>query len=73
MSPSIAGAVVGFIVGMMGFLFIRLAAARVESKGVTAEPQKAARILRMVALADLILFTVIGFFVGPMIVSGAGN
>ena len=73
MSPNLVGALVGFIVGLMGFLFIRLAASRVESKGVTAEPQKAAQMLRLVAVVDLILFTVIGYFVGPMIVSSAGN
>jgi len=72
-SPGTVGAIVGFIVGMMGFTFIRLAASRVESKGVTADPAKTAGLLRMVAVADLILFTVIGYFVGPMIVSGPGN
>ena len=72
MSPNLIGAIVGFIVGFMGFLFIRLAAARVESKGVTPEPAKAARMLRMVAIADLALFTVLGYFVGPMILTPSG-
>lgn len=70
MSPHVIGAIVGFVVGLMGFLFIRLAAYRVETKGVGPEPVKTAGMLRIVAIADLVLFTVLGFFVGPMIVSG---
>jgi len=71
MSPNIIGAIIGFIVGFMGFLFIRVAASRVESKGVGPEPAKTAGILRMVAFIDLAVFTVIGYVVGPMIISGA--
>ena len=70
MSPHVVGAIVGFVVGMMGFLFIRLAAARVESKGVGPTPVKTAGMLRTVAIVDLVVFTVLGYFVGPMIVSG---
>lgn len=72
MSPNVIGAIVGFVVGFMGFLFIRVAASRVESKGVGPEPAKTAGILRTVAIVDLAVFTVLGYFVGPMIVSGAG-
>ncbi|MGI9480500.1 MAG: hypothetical protein ACR2PI_27670 [Hyphomicrobiaceae bacterium] len=72
MSPNLIGAIIGFIVGFMGFLFIRVAASRVESKGVGPEPEKTAGILRTVAIVDLAVFTVLGYFVGPMIVSGAG-
>lgn len=72
MSSNVLGAIVGFVVGLMGFLFIRLAASRVESKGVGPEPAKTAAILRTVAVVDLALFTVLGYFVGPMIVAGAG-
>lgn len=73
MSPNMIGALVGCIVGLAGFVFIRFAASRVESKGVGPEPSKTAGILRIVAFVDLVLFTVIGYFVGPMIVSGAAN
>jgi len=73
MTPGIIGAITGFVVGFMGFLFIRLAATRVESKGVGPTPAKTAGMLRMVALVDLIVFTVIGYVIGPMIVSGAAN
>ena len=73
MSPGMIGAVIGFVVGFMGFLFIRLAASRVEAKGVGPTPVNTARLLRMVALLDLILFTVIGYVIGPIIVTGATN
>lgn len=72
MSSNILGAIVGFVVGLAGFLFIRLAASRVESKGVGPEPARTANILRKVAVVDLALFTALGYFVGPMIVAGAG-
>ncbi len=73
MSPNMIGAIVGFIVGLSGYLFIRLAARRVEDKGVTAEPSKTAQMLRLVALLDLIIFTVAGWFIGPMIVASGTN
>ena len=73
MSPHIMGAIVGFVVGLMGYLFIRLAAARVESIGVTKEPAKTAHVLRTLALIDLIVFMVAGYFVGPMIASNSAN
>lgn len=73
MTPNMIGAIIGFVVGFMGFLFIRLAASRVESKGVGPEPAKTAGILRTVAWLDLVFFVVAGYFIGPMIVSGAAN
>ena len=73
MSPQLVGAIVGFVVGLMGFVFIRVAASRVESKGVGPEPSKTAGILRTVAFIDLIVFTVVGYFIGPMIVTGSAN
>ena len=73
MSPNMIGGIIGLIVGFMGFVVIRMVAARVESQRIGAEPQQAAKILRWVAAIDMIIFTVVGYFVGPMIVSGAGN
>ncbi len=71
MSPNMVGALIGFIVGLMGFITIRLVANRVESQGIGDDPSKAAGILRMVALVDFIFFIVLGYFVGPMIVGGS--
>lgn len=73
MTPNMIGAAIGFVVGLMGFFFIRLAASRVESNGVGPEPAKTAAILRTVAWVDLVFFIAAGYFFGPMIVSGTTN
>ena len=66
MSPDMTGTLLGFAIGFMGFVSLRIVANRIEEKGVTPEPQKTAAIIRVVALADWLLFTVLGFFLGPM-------
>ena len=72
MSPNMVGALFGFLIGLSGFFFMRLAASRVESRGVTRQPEFTARILRYAALFDLVLFTVLGWFLGPMLLQQAG-
>ena len=66
MSPAMTGAILGFAIGFMGFICLRIVANRIESKGVTPEPQKTAAIVRLVASADWLSFTILGFFLGPM-------
>ncbi len=66
MSPAMTGAIIGFVIGFMGFISLRIVANRIEEKAVTPEPKKTAAIVRIVALADWLLFTVLGFFLGPM-------
>ena len=51
---------------------LRIVANRIESTGTTGEPQRTAAVMRMVALADWLIFTVLGFFLGPMLLSGSG-
>lgn len=72
MSPNMVGAVIGFFVGFLGYVTIRMVANRVESQGIGSEPKKTAGVLRMVALFDFIFFIVLGYFVGPMIVGNSG-
>jgi hypothetical protein len=72
MSPNMVGAVIGFFVGFLGYVMIRMVANRVESQGIGNEPKKTAGVLRMVALFDFIFFIVLGYFVGPMIVGNSG-
>lgn len=72
MTPGIVGAIIGFFIGLMGYLFIRLTASRIERNGVGQEPAKVARMLRLVALLDLIFFVVAGYFIGPYM-AGAGT
>ncbi len=70
MSPNMVGALVGFVVGLMGYISIRMIANRVESQGIGAEPSKTASILRRVAFLDFIFFIIVGYFIGPLIVGG---
>ena len=70
MTPAMTGALLGFAVGFVGFVMLRVVANRIEKVGATAEPAKTAGVMRMVALADWIIFTVIGFVVGPMVLPG---
>ncbi|MEM7750267.1 MAG: hypothetical protein AAF346_18605 [Pseudomonadota bacterium] len=66
MSPAMTGALIGFVIGFMGFVSLRIVANRIETKSVTPEPKKTAAVIRIVALADWLLFTVLGFFLGPI-------
>ena len=72
MSPNMVGALVGLAVGLIGYMYLRLAASRVESNGVGPEPEKTAKVLRTIAFVDLVVFVIAGYFVGPMIVSNSG-
>jgi hypothetical protein len=69
MTPALIGAIVGAVFGLMGYASLRSIAARLEGFGATPEKRRTAGILRMVALADLILFPIVGYLVGPMIVT----
>ena len=68
MTPSMTGAVIGFAIGFFGFVMLRIVANRIEKVGATSEPSKTAGLMRMVALADWLLFTLLGFFLGPMFI-----
>ena len=72
MSPAMSGTLLGFAIGFIGFVMLRIVANRIESTGTTGEPQRTAAVMRMVALADWLIFTVLGFFLGPMFLSGSG-
>lgn len=72
MSPNTVGALIGFVVGFLGYVSIRMVANRVESQGSSEETKRAAGILRMVAICDFLFFIVLGYFVGPMIVGNSG-
>jgi len=67
-----AGAMIGFVLGFAGFLVLRIAASRVESRTEVTNAKQIAGILRIAALADWMLLIVVGFFIGPMI-SGGSN
>ena len=71
MSPAMTGALLGFAIGFIGFVMLRIVANRIESTAATEEPKRTAGIMRMVALADWLIFTVLGFFLGPMFLTGS--
>jgi len=66
MSPSMTGALLGFAIGFMGFVSLRIVANRIEKTGTTSNPNRSAGLMRTIALADWLIFTVAGFFLGPL-------
>lgn len=71
LSPAIIGALVGAVLGFAGFISLRMVADRVELNKDATDPKTAAQVLRIAAIGDLIIFPVVGFFVGPMVLGGA--
>ncbi len=66
MTPEMNGALLGFAVGFIGFVMLRIVANRIESMQATAEPKRTAAVIRTVALADWLIFTVLGYALGPI-------
>ena len=67
LSPAMLGAIAGAVLGLIGFISLRTIAHRVETMKGGNDPKTAANILRIAALGDLIIFPVVGFFIGPML------
>jgi hypothetical protein len=69
MSAELIGALAGAGVGLSGYLALRAIASKVEAEEGEAGRRKAA-ILRMVGIADVVLMTLIGAYVGPLALGG---
>lgn len=69
LSPAMIGALVGAVLGILGYISLRSVADRIEHMKGTNDPQTAAKVLRIAALGDLVIFPVVGFFVGPMLLN----
>jgi len=69
MSPSMMGAMLGFSVGLVGFIALRIAASRMEARKEVENRMQVARVIRMVAIADWLLMIAAGFIIGPFILS----
>jgi hypothetical protein len=67
MSPAIAGALVGAALGLANLIVLSRLAESIELKAKSAEQKGRAGIVRAVAWADLLVFPVVGYFVGPMV------
>ncbi len=68
LSPGMIGALVGAVLGIISYITLRSIAARVEGLKDAKDPTTAAKALRIAAVIDLIIFPVVGFVVGPMVV-----
>ncbi len=66
MSPAITGALLGFGVGLVGFIALRISADRMEKTGAK-NSQRAANVLRLVATIDWVAMVLIGFFIGRVL------
>jgi len=69
LSPAMIGALAGAVLGVIGFISLRVMATRIENMKEGNDPKTAANVLRIAALGDLILFPVVGYFIGPMVLN----
>jgi hypothetical protein len=69
MSPSLLGGIAGLLLGFVSFAVLQFVAARVEANPNVKDRHAAARTLRGAAIGVLLVDTVIGYIVGPMVLS----
>ena len=74
-SPPIMGLSLGFAIGLLDFIVLewmaRTMVARAQEQGASDEEmQKVTRFMRTMAYLSLILFPIIGYFVGPYAFAG---
>ncbi len=70
LSPAILGALVGLVAGLSGFITLRMLATRIETSTDSKDPVATARVLRIAAFVDLLIFPIAGYVIAPMV---AGN
>jgi hypothetical protein len=70
LSPALTGAWIGAALGLLSFAVLRWAATRMEGHDADEHKKRSASLIRMTALADLMLFPVIGYVAGPMVLNG---
>jgi hypothetical protein len=70
MSTEMTGAWFGAALGVVSFAALRWAASRVEQGNADARKKQSAGLIRMVAFTDLLLFPIIGYVMGPMVLNG---
>ncbi len=67
LSPEVLGMLVGLGVGLISLVLLRGLAEHIEERAKTEDQHQSARLLRTVAVVDVFLFVVFGYFVGPMV------
>ena len=63
------GALVGVVLGLANFVVLRMVAERLGAKPGASGQRGGAQVVMAVAWADLALLPVIGYLVGPMVLS----
>jgi len=64
------GALAGAGLGLASFALIRHAAARMEWRRGGPDTSRAVALLRSLAFVDLMVFPLIGYVVGPLVLDG---
>lgn len=76
MTPHLMGMTVGFTIGLMDYILLTFMGRRLMKKAEQHqasqdEQTNVARLIKAAAIGSLILFPIIGYFVGPYIFEGA--
>jgi hypothetical protein len=66
MSPQLIGAMIGAVMGLAAFIALRSVADRVE-RNDKENGARVAGILRTAAVAEIVILTLMGAFIGPLI------
>jgi uncharacterized Tic20 family protein len=69
MSPAMTGLTIGAVFGVANFAILRWMASRTEAQMPSADGRKRAGILRIAALADLVVFPALGYLLGPIVLA----
>ena len=67
MSPQGLGVLLGGLFGLANMGLLRWIAARTEGDKPTAQQRRTASLLRAAGFLDVIIFTVLGYFLVPMV------
>jgi hypothetical protein len=70
MTPSMMGALAGAAMGLVAAAIMRRLAHHIQHENKEPNARRIATILRGAALVDLLVFTVIGYFIGPLLFDG---
>ncbi|MBL8566305.1 MAG: hypothetical protein JNM89_11370 [Hyphomicrobiaceae bacterium] len=69
MSPALTGATIGAVFGVGNFAVLRWMAERAEGPMPTDDSRRRAGILRIASLVELVTFPVLGYVLGPFVLS----
>jgi len=61
------GAWIGAGLGLLSFVALRWVASTLEKRKPDADQKRSAAVIRIAAFADLMLFPIIGYVIGPMV------